>query len=320
MRIDLVVNSHARRYQADATLLERVRRVAAGRAELHLTRSLDEMDRIAGELAARGTDLVILSGGDGTLMAGITALSRSFGPEHIPPVAPIPGGTAGTVARNWGVSGDPASCLACLLGRPPRTVLRPTLRVVAEGEGPVGAGSVERIGFIVGTGLVANFFELYYQRGAPGYRGSARMVARIFAESFVGGPLARRVLEPLPCALAVDGHELAPRAWSLVCAAVVRNLGIHMLLNHRAGEDPDRPHLVASPLPPRRLGPLAPWVLAGRPLPGVGNVDRLVGELELRFPTVGAYVLDGELLRASRVVVTAGPRVPVATAAERGDA
>jgi hypothetical protein len=199
-----------------------------------------------------------------------------------------------------------------LLSRHHRFSRRPTLRVRAEDE---RAGEpVERIGFIVGTGLVAKFFELYYERGAPGYAGSARMVARIFAESFVGGAFARRVLDPLPCTLELDGRELEPHAWSLVCAAVVRNLGIHMLVNHRAAADPDRPHVVASPLSARGLGPLAPWVLTGRPLPGACNVDALVRELVVRFPTVGPYVLDGELLRASRIVVRAGPRLFVVTA------
>lgn len=80
-------------------------------------------------------------------------------------------------------------------------------------------------------------------------------MARIFAESFVGGPFARQVLDPLPCTIAneVDGRELAPRAFSLVCASVVRDVGLHMV-NHRAGEDPERPHLVASALPSRELG------------------------------------------------------------------
>ena len=312
MRIDLVVNPNARRYQAEPGLVAEVRRVAAGHAVLHLTRDLGELDRVCATLAERGSDLVILSGGDGSLMAAVTALARAFGAERIPPVAPIPGGTAGTVARNWGVAGDPVSCLERLLSRPHRIVERPTLRVCGEGEGP--NGRVERVGFIVGTGLVARFFELYYERGAPGYAGAARMVARIFAESFVGGPFARRVLDPLPCTLTLDGHELAPRAWSLVCVAVVRNLGIHMLVNHRAAEDPHRPHLVASPLPARGLGPLAPWVLAGRPLPGADNVDALCGEIVLRFPADGPYVLDGELLGASRVTVTAGPRLSVVTA------
>jgi hypothetical protein len=158
--------------------------------------------------------------------------------------------------------------------------------------------------------LVAQFFELYYERGAPGYSGSARIVARVFVESFVGGPFARRVLDPLPCSLEVEGRRMAAEAWSLVCAAVVPNLGIHMLVNYRAAEDSGRPHLVASPLPARRLGPRAPFVLAGRNIGGAGHVDQLATQFAVDFPGAGPYVLDGELLHAKRVSVTAGPLVP----------
>src|SRR5262249_41244000 len=140
---------------------------------------------------------------------------------------------------------------------------------------------------------------------------AARIVARVFAESFVGGPYARRVLDPLACTITVDGRELAPKAWSLVCASVVKNLGIHMIVTYRAGEDPDRPHLVASALAPRSRGPRPPLVLAGRRIGGRDHFDGLVRAFTLRFPAEGPYVLDGDVLRAEEVRVSAGPRVGV---------
>jgi diacylglycerol kinase family enzyme len=310
MRIDLVLNPHARLYQRRPNLIDRMRQRVAGRCEVHVTRSLGELDELAGELARRGTDLVLLSGGDGSLMAGVSALERAFGPDQLPAVAPVPGGTAGTVARNWGAHGDPLRCLERLLEGPRRLVERPSLEVEARTDGQV----TRQVGFIVGTGLVANFFGLYYERGAPGYLGAAALVSRIFVESFVGGPVARRVLDPLPCTLEVDGHAQRPSAWSLICAAVVPNLGIHMLVTYRAAEDPLRPHLVASPLAPRDLGPRAPLVLAGRRIGGEDHVDRLASTFTIRFPTIGPFVLDGELIEASEVVVRAGPMLTVASA------
>ncbi|MBW2457700.1 MAG: hypothetical protein JRI68_24560 [Deltaproteobacteria bacterium] len=309
MPIDLVVNPNARMYERDGTLLERMRAVADGRCTLHVTESVDELDRLCRRLADRGSDLVLLSGGDGSLMAGVTALRQAFGDEALPPVAPIPGGTAGTVARNWGLAGDPPRCLEKLLSYPHRRTVRPTLEVTAWDE----SGQLQRrqVGFIFGTGLVAQFFGLYYERQAPGYIGSAKIVARVFVESFYGGPIAERVLRPLPCTLSVDGSELEPKAWSLVCCAVVPNLGIHMLVTHRAAQDPERPHLVANPLPPRQLGPRAPRVLTGRPIGGRHSVDRLVRTFTICFPGRGPYVLDGELLETSRVTITAGPRLTV---------
>jgi diacylglycerol kinase (ATP) len=323
MRIDVIVNTTARLFATRPGLVDRLHRACAGAAEVHDTASLGALDAAADAIAARGTDLVVLSGGDGTFMAGVTSLARAFGEARLPRLALLPGGTVATVARNWGLAGEPVVLLERLLRHRDhlRFVPRPTLRVSgatgATGATAGGDGTRvdERLGFIFGTGLVASFFDVYYARGARGYAGAARIVARVFAESFWGGPLARRVLDPLPCTIEVEGRRLAPEAWSLVCAAVVRDLGIHMLVTYRAGEDPQRPHLVASPLSSRRLGPRAPLVLAGRRIGGPGHFDDLAREFVVRFPGgEGPYVLDGDVLRAREVRVSAGPIIQVAAA------
>jgi hypothetical protein len=122
------------------------------------------------------------------------------------------------------------------------------------------------------------------------------------------------VLSPVPCKLEVDGRVQPPEAWSLVVASVVRNVGIHMLVTYRAAEEMDRFHCVASALPPKQLGPQMPRVLAGKRLRGVDHVDELAREVHLRFHADGAYVLDGEVLRAREVAVTAGPTIRVVEA------
>ncbi len=328
MRIDVIVNTNARLYARRPEVALRLRDVCAeaglagagvsGGAEVYETTTLAGLEAAAGAIAARGTDLVVLSGGDGTAMAGVTALARAFGEDRLPRLALLPGGTVATVARNWGMSGDPLAILGRLLRDRERLrfTRRPTLRVT----GTTAGVAEERLGFIFGTGLVAGFFDVYYARGARGYGGAARIVARIFAESFWGGPLARRVLDPLPCTIEVEGRRLAPEAWSLVCAAVVRDLGIHMLVTYRAGEDPARPHLVASPLSSGQLGPRAPLVLAGRRIGGRGHFDDLARSFVVRFPGApGPYVLDGDVLRAEAIEVSGGPPILVADApAARG--
>ena len=93
---------------------------------LHVTASLDELDDVVADIARRGSDLVLLSGGDGTLMAGASALYRHFG-QDLPALAPIPGGTAGTIARNWGLDGDTRERLRRMLEGPRRHVERASL-------------------------------------------------------------------------------------------------------------------------------------------------------------------------------------------------
>ncbi len=318
-RIVTIVNRRARRLASETSsraLLDVLRARRTGMRVIE-TRTLADLDLAAEELAREVPDAIILAGGDGSYMAGVTALGRAFtaagrGEDALPAIALAPGGTVSTVARNWGFKGgglfssggDAARYAARLVEAVSNSRAhvreRPTLRVTDDRQA--------RIGFIVGAGLVSRFFEVYDEDGARGYGGAAKIVGRIFAGSFVHGRLARRVLTPVPCSLEVDGVTADFDAASLICASVVKNLGIGIRLLYRAGEHHDRFHVVASALGPSRLGPQLPLVLAGRPLLGRGGVDALAKEVTLRFPERdGAYVLDGELVRAERVTITAGP-------------
>lgn len=309
MRFDVIANTNARAFRQNATLLADVRQIAEGKAHVHVTHHVDELGGICKAIAERGTDMVVLCGGDGSFMAGVTALSRAYASRELPRFALIPGGTVATIARNFGVKGAPGPLLERLFSRPHDfTATRSgTLRV----RQTLGGETIERIGFIFGTGLVARFFELYYRDGGRGYTGAARLTARIFVDSFYGGSYARQVLTPMPCSIESEGKPLGGDRWSLVCAAVVRDLGIGMKVNYRSGEDLERVHLVASQLPPHLLGPRCPLVLMGKPIGGKGHVDDLFPSFVLRFSPEGPYVLDGDILRASEVTVRAGPVITV---------
>jgi len=317
--IDLVLNRRARNLAGDGPI-RRALLVAARETGVcvHETTSLEQLEAVARTIAARGSSRVILAGGDGSYMAGVTALARAFGDGALPPLAFAPGGTVGTVARNWcraGRRGGGAREAEAIVraaaaegASPSAEDARPTLRVTDDRGG-------DRIGFIFGAGLVASFFDEYYASAAPGYGAAARIVARVFAQSFVGGELARRVLDPVAATLTVDGSVARARAWSLVLASVVRDVGLHMWVTPQAGEALDAFHAVASPLGPRALGPQMPLVLAGKKLRGRGHVDApRARELTLRFAdeTRGAYVLDGDVVHAREVRVQAGPVIRLA--------
>jgi diacylglycerol kinase family enzyme len=315
-----VVNRNAGKLRAEGPLLRALREGAArASAPIHETHSLEELDAAARAMAERRVETVVLAGGDGSTMAGVTALARAFASAGaaMPAVALAPGGTVGTVARNFGVRGGSQAWVARVLlaatSGDARVTRTPTLRVRDAG--------APRTGFIFGAGLVAGFFGVYEASPRRGMAAAAGIVSRVFAGSIAarlgarGGGLAglaHEVLEPTPCVLTVDGVAVSGNAWSLVIASVVRDLGLHMRPTYRAGESPDRFHVVASGLPPAELGPQMPRVLAGRPLRGDPRVDALVRTLTLHFgDTERPYVLDGDVLRARRVDVEAGPEVRV---------
>jgi diacylglycerol kinase (ATP) len=311
--LDLILNRHARHLRGDGpirrALLDAARDAGAA---VHETGSLAELDDAARAVAGRDATRVVLAGGDGSYMAGVTALVRAFGERPLPPIALAPGGTVGTVARNWGGAGlgwgakGAARIVRRAADRDVAIARRPTL-LVSDDRGSV------HVGFMLGAGLVAGFFDEYYAAPTQGYATAARIVARVFAESFVGGALAKRVLQPVAATVTVDGREASARGWSLVLASVIRDVGLHMLVTPHAGETPGAFHVVASPLPPGALGPQMPRVLAGRPLHGEGHVDAPAArELVLRFDGgEKAYVLDGDVLRAREVRVGPGPAIDV---------
>jgi diacylglycerol kinase family enzyme len=246
----------------------------------------------------------VLVGGDGTFMAGVSALARRF-QGALPPVSFVAGGTVATLARHWGVQGSLERAVARAVdGTELRAQERPSLLVEANG--------TRRVGFTFGTGLVARFFEEYYAAGAHGTRTAGGLFARVFVGSFLKTPLAERVLGPLPCRLSVDGETCSGGGYSLIVSSVLEEVGLGLRVTYRAGEDRNRLHLVASTAAPRELGPQALRVLRGRPLRPPGTLDRLVREFMVDFGTQpGPFVLDGDLYLGTCVRVAPGPTLTV---------
>jgi diacylglycerol kinase (ATP) len=303
--VDVVLNCNARRLgdggPLRAALVREARHLGA---RVHETRSLPELERVASTIAARGSRAVVLAGGDGSHMGGLSALARAFSGDDLPPVALAPGGTVCTVARNFGLRGDDVTwserLVRAVCGGHARTERRPTLRVRDDEGG-------DRVGFIFGAGLVARFFEAYYAAPRQGLAAAGALAARLAAGALVGSPLARSVLATTTCTLSVDRQKGAEEDWSLVLASVVRDVGLHILATYRAGERADRFHVVASGLSPAGLARQVPQVLAGRAMRGEPRLDALARSLDVSFAVRGAYVLDGDLLHARVARVEAGP-------------
>ena len=301
---EIIVNRNAKRLQRGA-LLGRIAASARGRARLWETHTLADLAEAALEIARNGPRRVVLCGGDGTFMAGLSALRQAFRDRELPELALIPAGTVATVARNWGSREPLAALERALAATGVPTALKSTLDVAAD--------DATRLGFTFGTGLVAHFFQAYDRAPRRGLLTAAAIGLRVFTGSFAGSAYAREVLSPVACELCVEGRELAGSAYSLVVCSVLKDLGLHLLLTYRADADPGRVQLVAATLPPRQLGPQALRVLLGKPLSGGGVLDELVREFSLRFAggEPGPYVLDGDSFRARELRVRPGPRIRV---------
>lgn len=317
-RVFVIANRRARKLAEGGGLLAMLE--AERRAQVRFTTSLEELDHVAAEAVGADAD-VVLAGGDGSYGPALTALAKAAtrAGRALPRIALIPGGTACTVARNWGY---PGGNLIALRADEASTYSAALLDVVLSGRARVTRRGVltvridedaeARVALIVGAGLVSQFFERYEARGATGYPSALVLATRIAASGLAGGSLAREVLSPVPCTIALDGSMTPLTKASLFCASAVQDLGLGLRPNYRAGTDERRFHAVASPRSPRGLFGALPSVLRGRPIRG--GLDAMVEEARVTLTDgAGAFVVDGDLVRGREITIAAGPVLRVLT-------
>lgn len=301
-RIVVLVNARARHAAADPGLAERLRRVVGRLGSVVVTTSADEVPDALASAGPLGDAIVAVCGGDGAGMFALTALLALQGAASLPPVALLPAGTVNTISRSLGVRGRPEALLREMVARLERRIplhSRPHATIRAN----------ERVGFIFGAGLVSTFFALYNQTAGAGRLWAAAQIARIFVGSFVGAPFAAKIMAPLPARITVDGVPSPLDRVSLVLASTLDEVGLGLRVTYRAREAPDGFHVVATDLPPTRLGPQLPRVLLGRRLGASPLVDALAKDVALELPEGSSTLLDGELFPGNSVRLRAGPRV-----------
>ena len=301
MGIAIIANPNARRNREWPLAAQQLRKAAPG-APLLETRTSDELDRAARQLAQDRPRVLAIAGGDGTVTHTVTALARVMGGQ-LPPLALLGGGAYDSLAPLGG-RGDAEDrlkrlALAVASGGELRSVERDTLKV----EG--------RCGFRFGVGLPVRFIEAIYATGSTGPWASAQLLARVFASSLSVGPLARKLYALMDLRVRLDGEEW-PRVpiYGLVCSTVAE-AGLGLRPFRRATEQPGAFQALGLTAGPRQFALELPRLLLGlqarrdRLIEGVGE------KLELTARAPLGWLLDGEIYASptGRMTVELGPRV-----------
>lgn len=297
----LVINPRAAWLRRKPTRLAALRKIASEHdADVVVTQDVDELSSVAADLVERweGKPLapLLLVGGDGTHMSGVTAFHEAFGGKP-PPFALVAGGTVCTTARVWGSSGRADKDVRRALRSSKRAPM-PTIRITDD--------RTDNLGFIFGTGLVARFFEVYDDRGG-GLPVAAKLSAELFASALRGSALSQHVLGLSPLTLTIDGVEQPEHAFSLVVSCVHETVGMGVRVTYRAREDETRFHVVASAENPTGLAKNFPRTFLGLPLAGRGKVDALCKEAVLTFDGPTTYIIDGDSRTTNVVKLATGP-------------
>lgn len=257
--------------------------------------SPEELAAVLSGFAARGVDLLVVQGGDGTLREVLTALPAAFG-EHPPEIAVLATGKTNLAARSLGSAGSGQDALARLREAAERGSLRrrtlPVMEVTRLGQDASGPLR----GLFLGAGAFTEAKRLADDRlNRSGiYDGLAVALALAAVALRTGRRGSRRLRDGIPAALAPDGAPPRGGQSFLILATSLDRLMLGMWPFWEVGQGPVRWLDVAAP--PRRL-PAALWAAwRGRPRPWMPAAGYRSGRANRVAIQLGSpFVLDGEV-------------------------
>jgi hypothetical protein len=247
--------------------------------------------------AEDGVDLVVVSGGDGTVQAVLTALFHGRVFEVPPLLAVMPSGTANMIAGDVGLRGNRAAALRRVLAwagdpeRRPAVVGRAVIRVQA------APGAEPAFGMFLGAGAIHDGTHYCLNRLHPlGIRG--QLAPAVALARYALAAAAGRPMPGVAVASAVDGAPAETGERLLFFVTTLERLVLGLRPFWGTGEGALRFTSVATR--PRQLLRALPSLLRGRPgrfgTVERGYTSRNANEIRLEFD--GGFALDGQLLRA----------------------
>lgn len=307
----MIANARAGRLRRYPRTIRRLR-AAAGEDAVFATRSLDELHEALVALRDRGTDLLVIVGGDGSVTGTLTPLLRIWPPAALPAIALTRGGTVNTIARSLGSPGSPERVVRRLLRGSPHTVRR---RALVEA---CAAGGDPHHGMIFVNGGGERFLEIYHHESRRGVSGALAVIARISASVAIGGELARRVFAPFRAELLIDGAAQPVGDYTLMAAAGIPDIGLGFAPFHTAGSDLEHIHLAATDADAAAILRELPSLRIGRERPGSPLRHFAVREARILAKEPVPWSLDAESFPAARALrLAAGPALDFVSAGAR---
>lgn len=224
MKIGVLGNPQSRR---NRKLLPAIETLSARHDNVIYTR-LDRFDELEAALrgfAEAGVELVVISGGDGTISATLTQLFEHAVFAERPRLAILPGGTSNTIAGDVGLRGRPldalARCLRVFSNAPEscEVIERSLLRVDYDREKPAVCG------MFFGTAAVCDAIvlrrRLFPQKWLPDPIAAAMTLAVVLGTAALGRP---GVLSGQAIGINLDDVSIAERQYTIVIATTLERI------------------------------------------------------------------------------------------------
>lgn len=310
VRIGVISNAHSKRNKIS---MREIHQLLAEHPQVkhHSFHHINELPGCLAEMAAAEVTHLVISGGDGTVLAAVSALLNNSPFAKQPCLSLLSAGMTNVIAHEVGQPGLPADGLKRLVaqveaGAAGETLERPVISVDF-GDGRV----IERgfliggVGFYQGTQLVRRDI---HSLGAKQIFAAKLGIAWSIIKILVFGPGPRSGFRGEALGLTIDGKTEQRDCFMFLGSTLSSVLpGVAPFW----GTGPGRLQLTTIDSPPKRFAAAALSVLRGKPKPWMkdaGYLSRCMEKLELDIKS--PVMIDGECFQPpadGRIVVSAGP-------------
>jgi len=303
----VVVNPHAGQNRHEREREQRFITTVGSDGLVRETGSLDEMEQLAHEFRDRQIDVLAICGGDGSFFRTISAMVRAYGDEPLPRFLPLRAGSMNTIAHSVGCRhGTPERVLASAVadyraGRPFELTERQLIKVDGG-----------HYGFMVGSGSIVNFLQVYYGGKGSGPWVATKLFSRIVTSAVFGTALARRLLQHVEADIDCDGERVPHRRFNVIYASSITDIGLGFHITYLATRKPHFFHLLAGRLRATQVLSGLRRLRRGWPLEVASLYDNLAQRVSVEFLRPTHYMIDGDVLPAvSALAIASGPRLTI---------
>jgi diacylglycerol kinase family enzyme len=302
--IDLICNANAGSYRRNEQLIKSIAEQFKPDLELHLTKSLADLERLAKELPGRKPAAVGIWGGDGTISQTLSAIIPAYDAAH----APLPsflffsGGTMNYTSK-YACRQNPQEHVADVIAAS-KAGKAPTSRTLDL----IQAGG--HYGFIFGAASISDILKEYYQQGKGGMLPALGLIISLSMEHLA--TFGDGIFRPGKFEVAVDGKKLKRTSWNMLLAGKHGHIGMDVDVFPGVIKQPGVMGYLAADIDPLEIPHTALYLNSG----GKPGRDRTYAgtckEFTLASPKPFTYTVDGELYDSpGKLAVAMGPSIIV---------